>query len=90
MGANNFENYFYSILSDLNEVEAFVGKMAYLDIWDRALTGFEVFEMFNECTPFQGNLYAWSEFRSQVSGSIKVNYPFLHIPSVKHSFLHFV
>lgn len=62
-----------SVGSDLSAVESFVGQMAYLDIWDRVLTGFEVQEMFSSCDPFQGNLYSWSEFKLQVYGSIQVN-----------------
>lgn len=69
--------YFYQyyqdgVGSDFNEAESFVGHMTYLDIWDRALTGHEVLEMFTLCTPFQGSLYAWSEFQLKIVGSIKV------------------
>lgn len=70
---NNLLNLQDSIGSDFSAIESFVGYIAYLDIWDRVLTAFEIQEMYLSCEPFQGNLYAWSQFKLKVHGSVQVN-----------------
>lgn len=58
--------------ASFSKSESFVGKVAYLDIWKRALNGYEVQELFTSCEPYQGDLYAWTDFKLKAHGNLKM------------------
>lgn len=58
--------------SSFSETESYVGKISYLDIWDEFLPAHQIEHMFTTCEPYQGNLYAWSDFKTKIKGSLKV------------------
>lgn len=60
--------------TSFSESESFVGKIAYLDIWNRFLSSSEVLEYYSSCEPYHGNLYAWSDFKNHIKGNIKVRH----------------
>lgn len=60
--------------ASFSESESFIGKISYLDIWKRALNGYEVEELYTSCEPYQGDLYAWTDFKLRTHGNIKT-YP---------------
>ncbi|KAG4075716.1 hypothetical protein HA402_003541 [Bradysia odoriphaga] len=61
-----------SIGTSFSESESYVGKIAYLDIWNRFLSSSEVLEYYSSCEPYHGNLYAWSDFKNHIKGDIKI------------------
>lgn len=59
--------------SSFSQSESFVGKMAYMDVWDRFLSNAEVSYFFGTCEPVHGNIYAWSDFKNHVRGNVRVS-----------------
>lgn len=70
-----------SIGSSFSDSESFVGRIAYTDIWDRRISADEMFEFYTTCEPYQGNLYTWTDFRTQIFGAVKVGRLFISICS---------
>ncbi|XP_062536901.1 sushi, von Willebrand factor type A, EGF and pentraxin domain-containing protein 1-like [Armigeres subalbatus] len=62
-----------SVGGDFSETESFVGNLAYLDMWSRALTGYEMKEYYYSCEPYQGDLVKWTDLKSRIVGSVKVS-----------------
>ncbi|XP_058442915.1 sushi, von Willebrand factor type A, EGF and pentraxin domain-containing protein 1-like isoform X2 [Malaya genurostris] len=61
-----------SLGGGFSESEAFVGKLAYLDVWSRALSGYEVRELYQSCEPYQGDIIKWTDLKSKIFGHIKL------------------
>ncbi|XP_053687129.1 sushi, von Willebrand factor type A, EGF and pentraxin domain-containing protein 1-like [Sabethes cyaneus] len=61
-----------SLGGDFSESEAFVGKLAYLDVWSRALSGYEVKELYYSCEPYQGDLIKWTDLKFRLMGNIRL------------------
>lgn len=60
-------------LGDFSETESFVGKISYLDFWDRPLTAIEVNEYYRTCDPYQGSFISWTDLKFKVVGTIKID-----------------
>lgn len=58
--------------SSFSESESFIGKIAYLDIWDYSIRAQDVYDYFSTCEPYQGNLIPWTDFKSKIKGEVKV------------------
>lgn len=58
--------------TSFSETESFVGRIAYLDIWNRFLRPHEIIEYYTTCEPYQGDLYSWSDFKNKIKGNVKV------------------
>lgn len=52
--------------------ETFVGKLAYLDMWDHIIEIHQMHDFYSTCEPYHGNLYVWSDFKTKLEGSIRV------------------
>ncbi|XP_065089093.1 sushi, von Willebrand factor type A, EGF and pentraxin domain-containing protein 1-like [Ochlerotatus camptorhynchus] len=61
-----------SLGGDFSETESFVGKLAYLDLWSRALSGYEVRDLYHSCEPYQGDLVKWTDLKSKIVGTVKL------------------
>lgn len=55
-----------------SETESFVGKVSYLDFWNRQLSSSEVNEYYKTCEPYFGSLYSWTDLKFKTVGNIKV------------------
>ncbi|XP_055587381.1 sushi, von Willebrand factor type A, EGF and pentraxin domain-containing protein 1-like [Uranotaenia lowii] len=55
-----------------SESESFVGKLAYLDLWSRALHAYEVIDFYHSCEPYQGDLIKWTDLKSKVVGNVRI------------------
>ena len=55
-----------------SESESFVGKISFLDFWNRTLTAIEVSEYYRTCDPYYGNLIGWTDLRYKTIGAIKI------------------
>lgn len=56
-----------------SQSESFMGKMAYIDIWSKALSSVEILKHLNDCNEtFVGDLYAWPEMQDNVKGGVEV------------------
>nr|XP_023016002.1 sushi, von Willebrand factor type A, EGF and pentraxin domain-containing protein 1-like [Leptinotarsa decemlineata] len=56
-----------------SQSESFVGKMAYIDVWSKALTYQEVLTHNSDCNEsFFGDLYAWPEMQDYIQGGVEV------------------
>lgn len=53
-------------------MESFVGRIAYMDVWNRKIGIEEMLEYYTTCEPYQGNLLTWTDFKSQIYGDVKV------------------
>lgn len=60
-------------LGDFSESESFVGKVSYLDFWDRPLTAIEVNEYYRTCDPYQGSFVSWTDLKFKTVGNIKID-----------------
>lgn len=58
--------------SDFSETESFIGKLAYLDLWDHTLTQPAVNDLYMSCEPYLGNLIPWTDFKANIHGNIQV------------------
>lgn len=56
-----------------SESESFVGKISFLDFWNRELSAIEISEYYRTCDPYQGNLYSWTDLKFKTVGSIKIH-----------------
>lgn len=71
--ANNTIFFQDSIGSSFSDSESFVGRIAYMDIWNRRISADEMFEYYTTCdVPYQGNIFTWTDFRLQIYGAVKV------------------
>lgn len=61
-----------SIGSSFSDSESFIGRIAYMDMWNRRLNTDEMFEFYTTCEPYQGNLLTWTDIRSHIYGAVKV------------------
>ncbi|KXJ84393.1 hypothetical protein RP20_CCG009862 [Aedes albopictus] len=61
-----------SLGGDFSETESFVGKLAYLDLWGRALSGYEVRDHYHSCEPYQGDLVKWTDLKTKTVGTVKL------------------
>ncbi|XP_055523737.1 sushi, von Willebrand factor type A, EGF and pentraxin domain-containing protein 1-like [Wyeomyia smithii] len=55
-----------------SDSEAFLGKLAYLDVWSRALNGYEVKELYYSCEPYQGDLIKWTDLKFKLVGNVRL------------------
>jgi sushi, von Willebrand factor type A, EGF and pentraxin domain-containing protein 1 len=55
-----------------SESESYVGQIAYLDIWRRAIGANEVQEFYTSCEPYQGNMLTWTDTKINIKGSVKI------------------
>ncbi|CAH1159654.1 unnamed protein product [Phaedon cochleariae] len=56
-----------------SQSETFIGKMAYVDIWSKALDYRGIMTHFNDCNEsFFGDLYAWPVMQDYIQGSVTV------------------
>lgn len=62
-----------SLGTSFSESESFVGRISYLDVWNRTISFSEMIEFYTTCEPYQGNLYAWTDFRHNIEGVVKVD-----------------
>lgn len=62
-----------SLAGGFSESESFVGKISYLDFWNRQLSPLEIGEYYRTCEVYQGNLYSWTDFKFKTIGDIKVH-----------------
>lgn len=67
----NFHKLFLSS-GDFSESESFVGKISFLDFWNRELSTIEINEYYRTCDPYQGNLFSWTDLKFKTVGSIKI------------------
>lgn len=74
--------YFFSLMfvnlilffsGDFSESESFVGKVSYLDFWDRALTAIEVNEYYRTCDPYRGSFVSWTDLKFKTVGTLKID-----------------
>lgn len=61
-----------TIGGSFSDSESFIGRIAFLDLWDRSVTTAQILEFFSSCHPYQGNLVAWTDFKLNIRGSVKV------------------
>lgn len=61
-----------SVGTSFSESESFVGRVAYFDIWDRQISSSEMFDYYTTCEPYQGSLYAWTDFKINIKGNVRV------------------
>lgn len=61
-----------NIGGDFSDSESFIGRMAYMDIWNRPLNTVEIMEYYTSCEPYLGNLFTWADFKLNIIGSVKV------------------
>ncbi|XP_066147032.1 sushi, von Willebrand factor type A, EGF and pentraxin domain-containing protein 1-like [Euwallacea fornicatus] len=56
-----------------SQSESFVGNMAYVDVWSKILTHYEIMEHQNDCTDSMlGDLYAWPEMQEHTNGNLQM------------------
>lgn len=55
-----------------SESESFIGKIAYLDIWNYSIRAQDVSDYFSTCEPYQGSLISWTDFKSKIKGDVRV------------------
>ncbi|XP_031635123.1 sushi, von Willebrand factor type A, EGF and pentraxin domain-containing protein 1-like isoform X2 [Contarinia nasturtii] len=61
-----------SIGSNFSDLESFVGRIAYMDVWNRRISADEMIEFYTTCEPYQGNLFTWTDFKSKIYGAVKI------------------
>ncbi|KAL7020531.1 hypothetical protein ACKWTF_011569 [Chironomus riparius] len=61
-----------SIGGDFSETESFVGKISYLDFWQRQLLATEVNEYYRSCDPYQSDFISWTDLKLKTIGNVKV------------------
>jgi hypothetical protein len=55
-----------------SETESFVGKISYLDFWNRQLSPIEINEYYRTCDPYQGNFVSWTDLKLKTVGNVKI------------------
>ena len=63
-------SFFFS--GDFSETESFVGKISYLDFWQRQLLATEVNEYYRSCDPYQSDFISWTDLKLKTIGNVKV------------------
>ncbi|XP_055618198.1 sushi, von Willebrand factor type A, EGF and pentraxin domain-containing protein 1-like [Toxorhynchites rutilus septentrionalis] len=61
-----------SLGGDFSESESFVGRLSYLDLWSRALSGFEFQQLYYTCQPYQGDMIRWTDLKTKIVGTVKI------------------
>lgn len=67
-----------------SESESFVGKISFLDFWNRELSELEVSEYYRTCDPYSGNLLEWTDLKFNTVGSIKIHQSEFCKPCIKN------
>jgi len=62
---------------DFTPEESFFGDLSQLNVWNRELSASEVYDLATSCGHDQGNVVAWSDFNSQITGNIQKKSPSL-------------
>lgn len=62
-----------NFLGDFSESESFIGKISYLDFWDRSLNAIEVNEYYRTCDPYRGSFVSWTDLKFKTVGNIKID-----------------
>ncbi|CRL07619.1 CLUMA_CG020584, isoform A [Clunio marinus] len=62
-----------SLGGSFSESESFVGKISYMDFWDRQLNAIEINDYYRTCDPYQGNLFSWTDLKFKTVGEIKIS-----------------
>uniref|UniRef100_A0A182QJ86 Sushi, von Willebrand factor type A, EGF and pentraxin domain-containing protein 1 n=1 Tax=Anopheles farauti TaxID=69004 RepID=A0A182QJ86_9DIPT len=55
-----------------SETESFRGRMAYVDVWDRALARADILRFYRSCEAYAGNVIRWAELRLATVGPVRV------------------
>lgn len=63
----------FSYLGGFSESESFVGKISFLDFWNRKISAIEINEFFRTCDPYTGNLYSWTDLKFKIVGDVKIS-----------------
>lgn len=59
-----------------NVKTAFVGSLAFINIWSEALSAVEVTQIYTDCTlTLCGNVIQWADFRSGTRGALSIKWP---------------
>lgn len=53
-------------------MEAFLGKLSLLDIWDIVLDENKITALWNSCEKHHGNIVAWAQMRQYAHGDVMV------------------
>lgn len=61
-----------SIGSSFSDSESFIGRVAYMELWNHILTPNETMEYYSSCEAYKGNLFTWTDFKWDIHGSVKV------------------
>ena len=51
------------------------GQLAELNMWDRVLSEREIAGHYQDCLIPQGNVHAWSDFKADIHGAVRVTEP---------------
>ena len=62
---------------DFTPKESFIGDLSQLNIWDRELSNNEIYDLASTCGHDQGNVLAWADFHSRITGNVKKTAPSL-------------
>ena len=55
---------------------AFLGHLAFVNIWSRVLTRADVWDVYKDCTlQLCGDAIEWADFRSGTRGALKIRWP---------------
>ena len=63
------------LAGDFNLVEAFVGELTELNVWDRVLPRGAIVRQHNNCQIGKGSVNWWSQFKNVVHGGVQVIEP---------------
>lgn len=55
--------------------QSFVGQMHGVNMWKRALTAEEIYELSKNCSYGVGNFMSWSHFTSSLNGNVSLTSP---------------
>lgn len=66
-----------SIGGSFSDSESFVGRIAFMDLWDHPITTAQISDHFSTCSTYHGNLVPWTDFKLRTHGSVKVFHHFL-------------
>ncbi len=54
------------------QYQAFVGKIANVNLWDCVLQEDEIVEMSKSCLLGEGNVLRWDQFRDDIQGEVRI------------------
>ncbi|XP_058127266.1 sushi, von Willebrand factor type A, EGF and pentraxin domain-containing protein 1-like [Anopheles ziemanni] len=55
-----------------SETESYRGRMAYVDVWTRALPASEVRHLYHTCEPYHGDLVRWTDAKLHTVGAVRM------------------